>query len=67
MFKKRRPTTNQQEPRAASITISNGSGDATPDNLSDIVLDNDVDISSSEYARKRRELMELARDLRALG
>ena len=71
MFKKRRPTANQQEPMtSASASIGSG-GTTTPpipsDNLSDIVLNNDADISSSEYARKRRELMELARDLRALG
>jgi len=67
MFKKKlRPSANQPEPRAST---SNASTDATTlsDNLSDIVLNNDADISSSAYARKRRELMELARDLRALG
>ena len=57
-------------------TIPTDSFDTTPpdvvadtvsDTVSDIVSTNDADISSSEYARKGRELMKLANDLRAMG
>ena len=46
--------------------------DVTADTMSNIVSTNDADISSgditsSEYARKGRELMKLANDLRAMG
>jgi hypothetical protein len=46
--------------------------DGTADTVSDTVSTNDADISSggitsSEYARKGRELMKLANDLRAMG
>jgi hypothetical protein len=46
--------------------------DVVADTVSDIVSTNDADISSgditsSEYARKGRELMKLANDLRAMG
>jgi len=46
--------------------------DVTADTVSDTVSTNDADISSgditsSEYARKGRELMKLANDLRAMG
>ena len=46
--------------------------DVTADTVSDIVSTYDADISSgditsSEYARKGRELMTLANDLRAMG
>ncbi len=44
---------------------SNGGDAASIHSDTDIAIDGDI--SSSEYARKRKELMELAKDLRALG
>jgi len=42
-------------------------GTPSPDDLSNTVSTNIFDISSSEYARKRKELMKLAKALRAMG
>ncbi|OAX33221.1 hypothetical protein K503DRAFT_804544 [Rhizopogon vinicolor AM-OR11-026] len=52
---------NNRRKRTASI------GTLTPDSVSPPDTWVDVDISTTDYARRRRELMEMMADLRSMG